>query len=168
MGKILPILFALIGLGAGLGAGVALRPDPVETVEMNPCGELPGLHTDAEDDGNPTTDEETNEDPDFVKLNNQFVVPVVGEGAVTALVVISLSLEVTSGGSELIYQREPKLRDIFLQVLFEHANTGGFDGDFTTGRKMDRLRSALRESAVKIVGPTVTDVLISNLVRQDV
>ena len=86
----------------------------------------------------------------------------------TALVVISLSLEMTSGGPELVFRREPKLRDSFLQVLFDHANSGGFEGNFTTGRKMDLLRGALRESAIKTLGNTVTNVLIADIVRQDV
>ena len=37
--KLLPLLLALIGLGGGVGAGIALRPVP-ETAEMtDPCGD---------------------------------------------------------------------------------------------------------------------------------
>ena len=71
--------------------------------------------------------------PEYVKLNNQFVVPVVEDGRVAAMVVLSLSLEVEAGNTEAVYQREPKLRDAFLQVLFDHANVGGFCGSFTDG-----------------------------------
>ena len=39
MGKILPILLIIIGVGGGIGAGLALRPDPAATVEINPCGD---------------------------------------------------------------------------------------------------------------------------------
>ena len=38
---------------------------------------------------------------------------------------------------------KPRLRDSFLKVMFRHANSGGFDGSFTSGRKMDDLKSAL-------------------------
>lgn len=163
MRRLLPILLALIGLGAGAGAGLALRPAPDEHAEINPCGDV---DSHAEKEPTPAAD-----DPaavrDYVKLNNQFVIPVVEDEMVYALVVLSLSLEVTTGGQELIYQREPKIRDAFLQVLFDHANSGGFDGAFTNGRNMTILRDALRESAKSTLGKVVTDVLIIDIVRQD-
>jgi len=163
MGKILPVFLALIGLGGGVGAGMALRPAPQEVVAINPCGDVTAQHT--------VVPEPASSEPavvDYVKMNNQFIIPVVNDGRVSALVVMSLSLEVTTGGQELIFSREPKIRDAFLQVLFDHANAGGFDGNFTNGRNMTVLRDALRETAIKILGPTVTDVLIMDVVRQDV
>ncbi len=163
MRLLLPIIIALIGLGAGAGAGLFLRPPPVDHAEINPCGDV-DEHTEAASKPDP-------DDPstvrDYVKLNNQFVIPVVEDKKVKALVVLSLSLEVTAGGQELIYEREPKIRDSFLQVLFDHANSGGFDGAFTNGRNMTILRDALRESAISTLGKVVTDVLIIDIVRQD-
>ena len=105
--------------------------------------------------------------PDYVKLSNQFVVPVVENGKVAAMVILSLTLEVPPGTSEAIYAREPKLRDAFLQVLFDHANAGGFRGAFTDGANLVILRSALREVAQKIMAGAVSDVLIADIVRQD-
>jgi len=104
---------------------------------------------------------------DYVKMNNQFVVPVVNQGAVSALVVLSLTLHIPTGGSETVFQREPKLRDMFLQVLFDHANAGGFDGAFTAGPNMDRLRTALREVAQGVLDGNVFDILITDIMRQD-
>ncbi len=166
MGKILPILLALIGLGAGVGAGMALRPDPAMVSEIGPCGDVDAIHSTVATD--PAETSPGTVEPDYVKLNNQFVIPVMQDGRVASLVVISLSLEMSSGGPELVYKMEPKLRDSFLQVMFTHANTGGFDGNFTSGRKMDQLRTALRETAVKTLGSSVTNVLIADVVRQDV
>ncbi|MGH1369709.1 MAG: flagellar basal body-associated protein FliL [Maritimibacter sp.] len=168
MGKILPIILALIGLGAGLGAGIALRPDPEVATAENPCGDGSGAPVkvaaaaDPEEEG-----EEGAPTSDFVKINNQFVVPVVKNGAVASLVVMALSVEVNLGQSQAIYQREPKLRDIFLQVMFDHANAGGFDGAFTAGPKMNVLRTALMEAASATVGENVLDVLITDIARQD-
>ncbi len=172
MGKILPILLALIGLGAGVGAGIALRPAPEigaeappETCEADCPAHDPGSEKAA------TSEEMAAPDPqaegEFVKMNNQFVVPIVSEEKVSALVVMSLSLELDPGGTEIFYQREPKVRDAFLQVLFDHANAGGFDGMFTQGRKMDSLRLALVEMARKVMGDMVRDVLITDILRQD-
>jgi len=105
---------------------------------------------------------------EYVKLNNQFVVPVISGTKVKALVVMSLSVEVTAGQKEKVFALEPKLRDAFLQVLFNHANSGGFDGTFTSGQKMSDLRSALSETATKILGPIAADVLVVDIVRQDI
>ena len=60
------------------------------------------------------------------------------------------------------------LRDMFLQVMFNHANSGGFDGAFTSGEKMNDLRGSLFQAAVKVLGPIATDVLVIDIVRQDV
>lgn len=168
MGKILPILLALIGLGAGVGAGLMLRPDPEPQIVLDPCGDgtAPPVRTaaashdeDAEEE-DPTTE--------FVKINNQFVVPVMRSGDVAALVVMAISVEVQQGQREGVYQREPKLRDAFLQVLFDHANAGGFDGAFTSGPNMQTLRTALTEVAQVMLGDLVVDVLITDIARQDV
>ena len=166
MGKLVPVLLALAGLGAGIGGGLVTRPDPVDMSASSSCSELDAEHALTAEAQTPEEMENSNS-LDYVKLNNQFVVPVVKDGSVTALVVLSLSLEMTSGGPELVYKREPKLRDAFLQVLFDHANTGGFDGHFTSGKNMDNLRNALRESAIKTLGAVVSDVLIVDVARQD-
>jgi flagellar FliL protein len=147
--KRLPILLAVFGLVAGVGAGMLLRP----TAE----------HSDAEA-------AEAMKAPiltEFLKLNNQFVVPVVEQGRVTSMVIMSLSLEVSIGTTESIYAREPKLRDAMLQVMFDHANAGGFNGVFTEGANLVFLRKALLEVSQKTIGSNVRDVLISDISRQD-
>jgi flagellar protein FliL len=150
MRKLLPVLLALIGLGAGAGAGIALRPAPPEMTETRTVAPA-----------EPVTP------PEYVRLSNQFVVPVVEGGRVAAMVILSLSLEVLPGSTEGVFAREPKLRDAFLQVLFDHANAGGFRGSFTDGSNLVILRQALREAAARVLGDMVTDVLIADIVRQD-
>jgi hypothetical protein len=178
MRKLLPVILALLGLGGGVGAGLALRPAPQEIVEIAPCGETPaaeagtpgGDHGEADGRGGSEADPEAEDGQstsEFVKLNNQFIVPVVDERQVSALVILSMSLEVAPGGSENVYRVEPKLRDQFLRVLFDHANSGGFDGNFTATGNMEILRNALIEVARKQLGAAVKDVLIENIVRQD-
>jgi len=168
MGKLLPVILALIGLGAGVGAGLALRPADI------PVAEAAAVTTDAHGEtaaAPEATPAETGHGEattsDFVKLNNQFIVPVVKDGDVRALVVLSLSLEVGPGETEAVYQLEPKLRDVFLQVMFDHANAGGFDGTFTTGPRMSALRQSLFEAARGVLGDMVSDVLITDMARQD-
>ncbi|WP_299140050.1 flagellar basal body-associated FliL family protein [uncultured Tateyamaria sp.] len=158
--KLLPLVLLLIGAGAGVGAGIFLRPAP-EPVEMTEDAETPDVMVKEKAEDEPQLDRE------YVKMNNQFVVPIVNGDKVQGLVVMSLSLEVPAGQKDLIYAREPKLRDSFLQVLFDHANIGGFDGAFTNANNLAVLRGALREVAQKDMGDGITDVLIIEIARQD-
>ncbi|WP_296426011.1 flagellar basal body-associated FliL family protein [Yoonia sp.] len=162
---LLPLLLLLIGIGSGVGAGLFLKPGPNEDMlaEGDPCGDpiaTDGHVTDAEA-------VEITQEREYVKLNNQFVIPVVKDGAVEALVVMSLNLEVTIGSQAAVFAVEPKLRDAFLQVMFDHANIGGFSGNFTNGTTMRALRNELLRNARRIAGVQVTDVLIVDIVRQD-
>jgi len=192
MKKLLPVILALLGLAIGTGIGIFLKPasledsrqgaEPPATGEVANNNEAQGQDAEAVNADSQMTSpgqvapmrrsekDESSQDSGFeyVKLNNQFVVPVVKDGLVAALVVMSLSIEVTAGEKENVFAREPKLRDAFLQVLFDHANSGGFDGVFTTGEKMNDLRGSLFQAAEKILGPTATDVLVIGLARQDI
>lgn len=160
MKRLLPLLLALLGLGAGVGAGVALKP--ADGVAANPCGETETAPGAPEFKSAPAVLAH-----DYVKLNNQFIVPVLNDGRIKALVVLTLSLEVVKGGSEQVFAREPKLRDAFLRVLIDHANAGGFDGEFTSNGNMAHLRDALNNSAKAVMKDVVTEVLIVDIVRQD-
>lgn len=161
--RLLPFLLPMVGLGVGMGSGFALRPDPPAEEAPTDPGPEPALsaeptETDADDPA---------EVPEYAKLNNQFVVPVMDGGRVVSMVILSLSIEIPAGGAEAVYAREPKLRDSFLRVLFDHANAGGFNGSFTDGDAMVLLRRALLESARAVLGETARDVLITDIVRQD-
>jgi flagellar protein FliL len=188
MKKLVPVVIALLGVLGGAGAGYFLRPVPgAEAHAPEGEGHAPTAedHAEAPAEGHEAAPAEGHGEampvaeataegegensgvPDYVKLSNQFVVPVVEDGRVAAMVILSLTLEVPAGGSEAIYAREPKLRDAFLQVLFDHANAGGFRGTFTDGANLVILRNALREVAMNIMGGGVSDVLIADIVRQD-
>lgn len=168
IGKLLPVILAVIGVGGGIGAGLALKPEPAEMAMDNPCGDP--HHEPAASQQDHVEDEAHDEEemPEYVKLNNQFLVPVVADEMVESLVVMTLSVEVKAGQGEVIYSREPKLRDAFLQVLFDHANIGGFRGEFTNARNLDVLRNALTEVAQDIAGDIVNGILITDIARQDV
>lgn len=153
--KLLPVILALLGLGAGVGGGMALRPAPEHPAD--PAAEAAPAEAAADPENA----------PEYVKLNNQFVVPVLEDGRVVAMVIMALSLEVAKDSSESVYSREPKLRDAFLQVMFDHANAGGFKGSFTDGSNLILLRKALLEAAQSTLGDSVKDVLISEIARQD-
>lgn len=165
MRKLLPVLIVLLGTGLGASLGWMLRPVPeIAAADAHGDGDATG---ETAADAEPPAEVPKEGDVDYVRLNNQFVVPVLHDGKVASLVVLSLSLEVQAGQREFVYTLEPKLRDVFLTVLFEHANAGGFDGTFTESRTMRLLREALTEAARRIVGAALFDVLVIDIVRQD-
>ena len=151
MRRISLFLFLIISAtAAGLYAGNLWKPEKQSA---------PDLAAEPDSPSSSTTD--------FVRLNNQFIIPILSGDRVAALVVLSLSLEITPGQSEYIYLREPKLRDAFLQVLFDHANTGGFSGAFTDTTNLVQLRRSLLGEARLVLGEVVQNVLITEIARQD-
>ncbi|WP_420396203.1 flagellar basal body-associated FliL family protein [Nioella sp.] len=173
---LLPVILLLAGLGGGVVAGKMMSGDGEETAadssaEDDGHGGDEG-HGAEEDDDHGSSDGHGEEaDPnspyEYVRLNNQFVVPLIRHGSVRSLVVLTLTIEVESGENELVYDREPRLRDALLRVMFSHANVGGFDGSFTAVESMAPLREGLREAARQVLGAVAHDVLIMDIVRQD-
>ncbi len=168
---LLPIVVTLAGLGIGVGAGIKLRP---ETEELQDQAQVPPAPAGEAAEPDPFAPVElARELPpggvEFVPLEKPFVVPVFAEERVAAMVVLSLSVEIATGQATTVEAVQPRLRDSFLAVMFRHANSGGFDGSFTAGQKMQDLKSALLVAAREIM-PTapVTEVLITDIVRQDV
>jgi flagellar basal body-associated protein FliL len=166
MKLLVPLIFAAVGVGAGVGAGIVLRPDAsAETAAAAGDEQTPG-------DAKAGAADKSVEDAagaEYVHFKNQFIVPILREAEVTSFVILSLDLEVVEGASETVNRAEPKIRDALLTVLFDHANAGGFEGRFTSSGAMNDLRAALREAARKAVGgDMLTDVLITSVVRQRV
>ena len=84
------------------------------------------------------------------------------------MVVMSLSVEAETEAAPAVEAVKPRLRDNFLKVMFRHANSGGFDGSFTNGRKIEELKSALLGAAREVMPDTpVEEVLITEIARQD-
>lgn len=161
MKLLLPLILALVGVGAGAGAGLLLSPAPTADSDEQ-----------AQDCISPETPvvaaiPESPSASEYVKLNNQFVIPVIEEGRISAMVIVSLSVEVTVGQKAVVYEHEPKLRDAYNEVFFLHANAGGFGGVFTDVAPMNRLQLALTEATRALLGPSVKSVLIDSIMRQD-
>ncbi|ABG29987.1 flagellar basal body-associated protein FliL [Roseobacter denitrificans] len=165
MKKILPVLMLLLGSAAGVGAGVYLRPPPTE--------EAAAPEETAEEGSAATEKEEAQDDlpiagKEYVKLSNQFVVPIVEKDRVSSMIVMTLSVEAPQGQGEVIYDLEPKIRDVFLRILFDHAAIGGFRGAFINNENLDVVRRNLRDGAIKTFGEDlISDVLIFEIARQD-
>jgi hypothetical protein len=182
MKALMPVVIAVLGLGVGVGAGLALKPAPeAETAcapeaaaeasaeggeaapEPCPPAEADPFAPVAEADKKPAAELA------YVPIDKPFVVPVFAGEKVIAMVVVSLSVETETEAAHAVEAVEPRLRDSFLKVMFRHANSGGFDGSFTSGRKMDDLKSALLQAAREVMPDApVEEVLITEIARQEV
>jgi len=153
--KLLPVILVVLGLGAGVGAGLVLRPDPP----------APG----------PDHDQAATPAPDMTapvalhEMGSQFMIPIVDGARVSSMVIMHIALEIPEAQKALVAQNEPRLRDRMLQVMFDHANSGGFDGMFTANNTMSLLRQALLETAQATLGADmVRAVLITDILRSGV
>lgn len=171
---LLPVLLLFLGLGGGVGAGIFLSPEltnKADTLDEEVGGDAGDATTPTAED--PATGP-SSEDPadqaagavEYLDMTNQFIVPLVDAGAVNGIVVVSISLEVVEGTIANVNKLQPKIRDKFLQVLFNHANNGGFTGNFTEFRYIRSLKEELLRNAIVVAGKDVKDVLILDLVRQ--
>jgi hypothetical protein len=165
---ILPVVMLLVGAGSGIAAGLLSKsaPEDMANLAEHPCGD-PSVAT--AENHSQEEGQETDPDlvPEYAKLNNQFIIPVLTDDRVTALMAMSISVEVPAGGKERVFETEPKLRDSFLQVLFNHANIGGFSGNYTTTSNMRVLRQDLLRAAKSVLGDGARDILILDIVRQE-
>lgn len=150
MNRMLPLILGLVGLIAGAGAGWVMRPSPPPVDEAA----APRLLT-------PPGSTET------LRLPGQYVVPLLTEGRVRSMVVLSLALDLSEGHGINLQRHEARLRAVLLQTLFDHANLGGFDGVFTAGEALIALRRTLLGVVRQELGDAVQDVLVTELLRQE-
>lgn len=141
---LLPMILTVIGTASGIGAGIITARPAVEAVPTI----IPPTHT-------------------YVPLDEPFVVPILRDEMTRAIVVAALGIEIDAAQASIVAPAMPKLRDQFLQVLYDHANTGGFDGLFTAPDVMRRLRDRLKSAAVETLGDGVLDILVTDLSRQE-
>lgn len=185
MKLIAPLALALAGLGAGVAAGVALKPAPPEAPAAACAADAPELgaptpaahepaapapcEAPAEAAEGPGAKAESDDHAKaaVVPLDKPLVAPVFAGDRVKAMVVASLAVALPEAEAAEVEAAAPRLRDAFLKVMFAHANSGGFDGAFTEGRKMEDLRAALLKAGRGVLGDRVSDVLITEIARQD-
>ena len=149
MAKILPILLMLLGLPGAWGAGFCCAPRPPRSraKSLRP----PPIEA-------PVTD--------LYELEGQFLVPLSRMGASAPSWSSNWRWRLTMPPALTVADKEPLLRDRMLQILFDHANIGGFEGMFTANNNMALLRKSLLEAATQVMGDDVVfEVLITNILR---
>lgn len=102
----------------------------------------------------------------WFKFPAQFFVPILHDGRLDSTMVLTLSAEMPGAATETVYAHEIKLRDALLRQLLIHANSGGFDGNFTSEAHLRGLRTELAASAQAVV-PDISAILIGDIARQE-
>ena len=127
----------------------------------------PDPHAADAGDGHASGGDASPDDPAWVSFPNQFFVPVVRNGNLSSFIILTVTLETTEATRDSVARKEHQLRDALLRRLMAHANSGGFDGNFTADPHMRGLRDAMLATARDVAGPAVTAVLIEDIGRQD-
>ncbi|MTE00473.1 hypothetical protein GIY56_09245 [Paracoccus sp. YIM 132242] len=96
----------------------------------------------------------------------QFFVPLMRNGDMGAVMILTLTIETPGADLQAMEQQEHRLRDALLRELLIHANTGGFDGNFTSEARLAPLRERLQKAAQASTDLTVKAVLIEDIARQ--
>lgn len=102
----------------------------------------------------------------WFEFPQQFLIPILHDGRLDSTMILTLSVELPGAARETVHAHEIKLRDALLRQLLIQANTGGFDGNFTSEAQLRKLRADLT-TAVQGVVPEITGVLIGDIARQE-
>ena len=172
MKKILLILVPLLAFIGGafggdlLGAGkTPTETASADSAEAHEAGAESG-HGTAEAAGHGGGHDKATLEMDWFKFPNQFFVPVIRNGTTSAVMILSLSLEIEGTARADVETREHSLRDALLNALMSAANPGAFDGNFTAEPGLERLRAELLVAAQRVSGASVKRVLIEDIGRQ--
>lgn len=157
--KLLVILLPLLAMLGGAFAGDMLKGKPPEDDSAEVAE--PDPHA-ASTETPPLAVGEV----DWFTFPSQFFVPLVRQGDMSAIMILTLVLETDKGQLDALGQQEHRLRDALLRQLMIHANTGGFDGNFTVERNLQTLRDSLLTAARSATDLPVRAVLIQDLARQ--
>ncbi|MCF3973421.1 hypothetical protein [Paracoccus salsus] len=182
MKKILSLILPIAALTAGIAGGEMLRPattadaatSSAEHGEAQPAeGDATETHAASEKGGGggsaAAADGHGKEAPAgdaWFTFPSQFFVPMMRNGDMGAIMILTLSLETSSDKLEPMKVQEHRLRDALLRQLMIHANTGGFDRNFTSEASMRTLRERLLAAAQAATSLPVNAVLIEDIARQ--
>lgn len=179
--KLIPVLAILVAALGGLFGGDLLRPQ-AKGDAGHAAPDAMGHEEDAEKEVQAASEDGHAAEADsaksgahgeeelattFFRFPSQFFVPVMHGDRLDGMMVLTLTIEMPTDQQEAIFKQEFRLRDAFLRTLLIHANTGGFDGNYTIEPRMRRLREALMKTATEATGGIATDVLIEDIARQD-
>lgn len=149
--------------GDGSAAEVATDVRPVAVTDTQAAS----AQASVAEVGQPSGADRKGVDFAYMEFPQQFFVPLVRNGTLRSVMILSISLELPDEIAEAAYRQENRLRDAILRALLIHANSGGFDGNFTADAHVDLLRQTLLQTARTATGLPVSAVMIGDIARQD-
>lgn len=158
--KIIPLALPVLALVGGAFAGDMLRAPAPEDEQAVDADGVPIAAPPAKDDAKPGAE------PAWFEFPTQFFVPLVRQGDLQDVMILTLTLQTEAPSLEALAKKEHTLRDAVLRQLMIHANTGGFDGNYTADRTLATLRESLLQAARAATDVPVTAVLIEDIARQ--
>ena len=161
--KIMPVIALLLGIAGGGTAAIVLA-SAEEKVTVPDGSSEPTQESTATDESG---DAAKPDDMEIVKLPSQFVVPVILDNRVRAIVILSVALEVEAGQGDRVRALEPKLRDEFLAELFNLAALDGFRDELISRKTLELVKLALTARSTEVLGTKDVTVLITDMARQD-
>lgn len=174
---VLPVLGFLGGAVAGdlLHGGASNASEEHKTAAEAPKTEGETAEAKSEEAGHATAGAEgehgaaaeAGTSADWFHFPDQFFVPILRNGTTSAVMVLSLTLEMPANARVAVETKEHRLRDALLNALMIRSNTGGFDGNFTAASSLESLKSELLAAARKAGGTEITGVLIEDIARQE-
>ncbi|MBU3031185.1 hypothetical protein [Paracoccus marinaquae] len=170
MKKILTLILPVLALVGGIAGGEFLRPADEAASEVAASGASEGHDPKSEPDpgdaGPPDTQQAETGSAAWFTFPAQFFVPLMRNGDMGAVMILTLSIETTEDQLEAMKQQEHRLRDALLRQLMIQANTGGFDGNFTAEASTRVLREQLLRAVREATALPVSRVLIEDIARQ--
>jgi hypothetical protein len=167
--KLIPILLPVVALLGGAFGGDMLRApaDAAIPVAGDHAAEPShDGHGAAQDDHGASGDHGSTEAEGWFTFPTQFFVPLARQGDRNDLMILTLTLQTDGASIEAMRKKEHALRDVLLRQLLIHANTGGFDGNYTSDRTLVLLRQDLLKAAATVTDLPLKAVLIEDIARQ--
>lgn len=167
MKKLLLILLPVLAfVGGAISGDILGEPKPAD--ETRTQGTATEQADAASQTGKGESSSTTKDDTlGWFRFPTQIFVPVLRNGSPTAVMILSLGIETPASAQAEIEAQELRLRDSLLNALMIEANTGAFDGNFTSEVTLQKLRTSLLAAAQKTAGPNVRRILIEDIGRQE-
>ncbi|TJZ87938.1 MULTISPECIES: hypothetical protein [Paracoccus] len=163
--KIIPLALPVLALVGGAVAGDMLRAPAPDAAASEHAG-TPEAAGDGHGAAPGGHDAAPAGEAAWFQFPTQFFVPLVRQGDLQDVMILTLTMQTDSTSLGALAKKEHSLRDAMLRALMIHANTGGFDGNFTADRNLATLREGLLRAARAATDLPVSAVLIEDIVRQ--
>lgn len=171
---IIPIIVAVCASAGGFAGqlvksvGAKEYPDTGERSARSSNGahEKPDRHESGEDTNKKRFESGVDGQLSYFEFRREFIVPVLSDGRVDALVIININLEVEPSLSEKLFNMEPKLRDNIMTSLVGLSSESYIFKNITDVQNYETIRSVVLANLRAEVASEIRNVLIMDVAKQ--